>query len=74
MRLVYRRFEPQIKIYHFYVKCWKFHWKFWKPIECTGGNVYFGYYAVIHSFLEDKFHGLQTPLQVQIKREMGLLK
>lgn len=27
-----------------FVKKYGFHWKFWKPLECLGGPLYFGNY------------------------------
>lgn len=31
----------------------KFHWRFWEPIDAVGGNVYFGRYVEVTSYDED---------------------
>lgn len=52
-----------------------FHWKFWKPVECIGGRVYFGEY-VICGCVENGFISFsrQTPDQVAIKQRLGLFQ
>jgi len=56
---------------HIRVKEWKFNWRFWKPIECIGGNVYFGSYAIVED--ENGKTSLQNREQIRIKYEMGIL-
>lgn len=51
---------------------WTFHWRFWRPRrDVVGGPVWFGWIADVEA------HGQRvqmTPLQVQIKRDMGLIR
>jgi hypothetical protein len=62
--------EIQFPEYNWIRKC--FHWKFWKPIKCVGGNVYFNFYYVTYTVGEKITY--QTVQQFHIKADMGLYK
>lgn len=52
-----------------------FNFKFWKPVDCIGGRIFFGSYYEHYYQLKDGSRSetvLQTPLQVQIKRSSGI--
>lgn len=46
----------------------RFHWRFWAPIECVGGKVYFGTYW----FDVNGIAPSQTHEQWYIKARMGM--
>jgi hypothetical protein len=31
----------------FEVQGWRFHWKFWRPKECSHSRVYLGWWAIV---------------------------
>lgn len=57
----------------YHVASWHFHWKFWRPKQCIGGPVYFGWWATAVDW-EGKDPSAQTPFQVERKREWGWLE
>ena len=55
----------RIKITH------RFNWKFWRPVRCIAGPVYWGSYWII----EDEGRTLyMTDLEFRIKADMGLFR
>ncbi len=53
-----------------------FNFKFWEPVECIGGKVYFGSYYKHTYILRSGRRSettLQTPEQIMIKGRMGLI-
>lgn len=53
------------------VESWEFNWRFWRPIQCIGGKVFFGRYANCLN-VETGETSKQTVEQVCIKRQMGI--
>ena len=56
----------------FQVVAWHWHWRFWEPVQCSGGQVRFGLYAdcqqpgsdrIIHDSVAD----------VGQKRQLGVI-
>jgi len=57
------------------VQKWVFNWNLFRPACVIGGRVYFGWYAIVVGFEgEDKVTRLMTPLQVDVKRNMGYIE
>jgi len=56
------------------VKRWRFNFNPFRPVDCVGGPVYFGRYAVAGVKDDDRMDSLQTPEQVRIKRNMGIIR
>lgn len=50
---------------------WRFNFAFWRPIKAIGGRVWFGWCAEVKA---DGEITQQTPLQVTIKRQMGIMR
>lgn len=67
------------------VQAWHFHWRFWKPKQCNGGDVRFGLWAKVAGWVTTKmdaegreemeyYEWEMTPAQVEAKRAMGLIQ
>ncbi|MEK6829001.1 MAG: hypothetical protein AABY15_02660 [Nanoarchaeota archaeon] len=56
---------------HAKIISWEFNWRFWKPVDCIGGRVFFGRYAVCEHV--DGRKTFQNETQASIKLSMGVL-